>query len=90
MLHAVFVFDLGGITHFTGENQFPVAWSADEEAMLTGPCWQPTDWDIYWTRQPCLFVMKKLEGDTLAGLLRSGMSVEPVIDTKPTVLAERG
>jgi hypothetical protein len=65
--HAIFVFDLGGISHFTGENQFPVTWSADEEAMLIGPCWQPTDWDIYWTRQPCLFVMKKLDGEKLFG-----------------------
>jgi hypothetical protein len=65
--HAIFVFDLGGISHFTGENQFPVTWSADEERMLVGPCWQPTDWDIYWTRQPCLFVMKKLDGEKLFG-----------------------
>jgi hypothetical protein len=35
--------------------------------MLIGPCWQPTDWDIYWTRQPCLFVMKKLDGEKLFG-----------------------
>src|SRR2546427_6421642 len=28
-LHQIVVFDLGGITHFSGENQFPVAWSAD-------------------------------------------------------------
>jgi hypothetical protein len=67
VLHAIFVFDLGGITHFTGENQFPVTWSADESAMLTGSCYKPTDWDIYWTRQPCLFVMKKLEGEHLFG-----------------------
>src|SRR5262249_39384213 len=26
-LHAILVFDLGGITRFTGENQFPVVWS---------------------------------------------------------------
>ena len=65
--HAIFVYDLGGISHFTGENQFPVTWSADENAMLIGPCWQPTDWDIYWTRQPCLFVMKKLDGEKLFG-----------------------
>ena len=26
-LHSLLVFDLGGITHFSGENQFPVAWS---------------------------------------------------------------
>jgi hypothetical protein len=67
LLHAIFVFDLGGITHFTGENQFPVAWSTDETAMLTGRCYQPTDWDIYWTRQPCLFVMQRLEADKIFG-----------------------
>jgi hypothetical protein len=67
VLHSIFVFDLGGITHFTGENQFPVTWSAEENALLTGPCWQPTDWDIYWTRQPCLFVMKKLESEKVFG-----------------------
>lgn len=66
-LHAIFVFDLAGISHFTGQNQFPVTWSPEEDAMLTGPCYQPTDWDIYWTRQPCLFVMKKLEGEKLFG-----------------------
>lgn len=66
-LHAIFVFDLAGISHFTGQNQFPVTWSADEEAMLIGPCYQPTDWDIYWTRQPCLFVMNKLDGENLFG-----------------------
>ncbi len=66
-LHAIFVFDLAGITHFTGENQFPVTWSPDEDAMLTGPCYQPTDWDNYWTRQPCLFVMKKLDEEKIFG-----------------------
>ncbi len=67
VVHSIFVFDLGGITHFTGENQFPVKWSADESAMLTGSCYHPTDWDIYWTRQPCLFVMKKLEAEKIFG-----------------------
>jgi len=66
-LHAIFVFDLAGISHFTGQNQFPVTWSADENAMLIGPCYRAGDWDDYWTRQPCLFVMKKLEGEKLFG-----------------------
>ncbi len=66
-LHAIFVFDLAGISHFTGENQFPVTWSADENAMLVGPCYRAGDWDDYWTRQPCLFVMKKLDGEKLFG-----------------------
>src|SRR6185312_5330976 len=47
-MHSIFVFDLAGITHFTGENQFPVTWTADENAMLVGPCYKPTDWDNYW------------------------------------------
>ncbi len=66
-LHAIFVFDLAGITHFTKINQFPVAWTADEDAMLTGRCYQPTDFDNYWTRDPCGFVMKKLEAEKLFG-----------------------
>jgi hypothetical protein len=65
--HAIFVFDLAGISHFTGENQFPVTWSADEQAMLVGPCYRAGDWDDYWTRQPCLFVMKKLDSEKLFG-----------------------
>jgi hypothetical protein len=67
VLHAIFVFDLGGITHFTKTNQFPVTWSPDENALLTSDCYRPTDWDIYWTRQPCLFVMKKLEAEKVFG-----------------------
>jgi hypothetical protein len=66
-LHAIFVFDLAGITNFTKQNQFPVSWSADESAMLTHRCYQPTDFDNYWTRPPCLFVMKKLEAEKVFG-----------------------
>jgi len=66
-VQSIFVFDLAGISHFAGANQFPVTWSADENAMLIGPCYKPTDWDNYWTRQPCLFVMKKLEGEKIFG-----------------------
>ena len=67
VLHAIFVFDLGGISHFAQSNQFPVTWSADQNAMVIGSCYQPTDWDIYWTRDPCKFVMAKLEGEKLFG-----------------------
>ena len=61
------VFDLGGITHFTGINQFPVSWSESQNAMLTSSCYNTERWDAYWTIEPCLFVMKRLEGqDTLS------------------------
>jgi hypothetical protein len=60
-LHSLLVFDLGGITHFAKENQFPVSWSAQETALLTSRCYEPTHWDSYWTLDPCKFVMGRLE-----------------------------
>src|SRR5262245_27692295 len=60
-LHSVFVFDLGGITHFSGENQFPVTWSTDETELLLSRCYTPDRWDSYWTLEPCRFVMARLE-----------------------------
>ena len=61
-LHSLLVFDLGGITYFTQENQFPVSWNAGETALLlTAQCYQPQHWDSYWTIDPCRFVMARLE-----------------------------
>jgi hypothetical protein len=60
-LHSILVFDLGGITHFSGENQFPVTWSADQTALLTSRCYDPVRWDSYWHVPPCPFVMQRLE-----------------------------
>jgi hypothetical protein len=60
-LQAIMVFDLGGISHFAKENQFPVTWSESESAQLLNTCYQPTQWDIYWRLEPCEFVMGKLE-----------------------------
>ena len=60
-LHSVFVFDLGGITHFSGENQFPVTFTPEQTAMLTSKCYNPERWDYYWHIKPCDFVMQRLE-----------------------------
>jgi hypothetical protein len=60
-LHSLLVFDLGGITHFSGENQFPVSFSPQETALLTSQCYDPKLWDSYWTLDPCKFVMARLE-----------------------------
>jgi hypothetical protein len=62
-LHSVFVFDLGGISHFAKENAYPVTFTPEQTALLINGCYQPTLWDIYWNREPCRFVMAKLEGD---------------------------
>lgn len=63
-LHSIMVFDLGGITHFTKENQFPVEWTPAELALLTTRCYDATAWDAYWTVEPCAFVMRRLEPET--------------------------
>lgn len=60
-LHSVFVFDLGGISHFAKQNQFPATWTPAQNALVIDGCYKPTLWDIYWNRDPCNFVMDKLE-----------------------------
>jgi hypothetical protein len=62
-LQSIMIFDLGGVSHFTGQNQFPVTWSEPESALLLNSCYQPTQWDIYWRLPPCDFVMRKVEGE---------------------------
>lgn len=61
-IHSLFVFDLGGITHFTGTNQFPVTWSPVEEQRLVGDCYDRL-WDVYWHGRRCEFVMGRLENE---------------------------
>jgi hypothetical protein len=66
-LQSIMIYDLGGISHFAGQNQFPGAWTASEAAMLTASCYEPTDWGIYWNYGACDFVMKRLEREKLFG-----------------------
>jgi hypothetical protein len=66
-LHSIMVFDLGGISHFAKDNSFPGAWTADQGRLITETCYQPVAWDIYWTQEPCSFVMAKLEGEKIFG-----------------------
>lgn len=62
-LQSIMVFDLGGVSHFARENQYPVEWSEAENAELLDSCYQPTEWDIYWRLEPCSFVMHKIENE---------------------------
>lgn len=84
-LHSLVVFDLGGITHFTRENQFPVSWSADENALLITQCYEPARWDTYWTWEPCNFVMSRLQNndDLIFGTSRLGQSWRRAVATHP-------
>ena len=60
-LQSIMIFDLGGISHFAKENQYPVEWSELENTELLNGCYRPTEWDIYWRLEPCQFVMQKIE-----------------------------
>lgn len=66
-LHSILVYDLGGITHFTKQNQFPVSWNARETTLLTERCYEPVEWNVYWTSKPCQFVMERLEVEKIFG-----------------------
>jgi hypothetical protein len=66
-LHSIIVFDLGGISNFAKENVFPGTWTTKESKLITDGCYKPIAWDIYWTQEPCLFVMERLEGEALFG-----------------------
>jgi hypothetical protein len=66
-LHSIMVFDLGGISHFAKDNMFPGTWNANETRLITEGCYKPLAWDIYWTQEPCMFVMERLEHDNLFG-----------------------
>ncbi|MCC6778208.1 MAG: hypothetical protein IT537_16480 [Hyphomicrobiales bacterium] len=60
-LHSILVFDLGGITYFSGDNQFPVDWDGEQTELLRTKCYDPVRWDSYWHVPPCPFVMQRLE-----------------------------
>jgi hypothetical protein len=84
-LHSLLVFDLGGITHFTHENQFPVSWSANENALLITQCYEPAHWDTYWTWEPCNFVMSRLQSrdDLIFGTSRLAQSWSRAVAAHP-------
>src|SRR5436190_3582353 len=45
-LQTIMIFDLGGISHFSKENQFPVDWSESENAMLLNSCYKRSQGDF--------------------------------------------
>jgi hypothetical protein len=59
-LHSVFVFDLAGISHYSGKSAFPVTYTPEQTAMIETSCYNPAYWDAVWLWEPCSFVMKGL------------------------------
>ena len=64
-LHSMFVFDLGGISHFTEQNQFPVTFTPEQKRF--GPTATTRLLEHLLERRPCKFVMAKLEGEKIFG-----------------------
>jgi hypothetical protein len=64
---SVMVFDLGGMSHYAGDNRLPGSWTAAQDEAIRRTCYRPTEWDIYWWREPCRFVMEELERNGLFG-----------------------
>lgn len=89
-LHSILVFDLGGVTRFSGENQFPVAWNGDQKKLLRGACYDPEHWDTYWHLPPCAFVMQRLErpDDVIFGTSRLTAAWWRAVATHPLAYLE--
>jgi len=73
-INSILVFDLGGISHFSGKNYFPVAWSDEENAKILSTCYNAAEWNSYNPRGECSFVFQRMVDSGLwdsSGLWRS-------------------
>lgn len=56
---SLIVFDLGGISNFSGKDYFEENWSGDEGKKMLSTCYDAAAWDVYaWG--PCSFVLNKV------------------------------
>ncbi|MGP9420142.1 hypothetical protein ACT3RT_14260 [Ewingella sp. AOP9-I1-14] len=54
------VFDIGGISHFSGKDYFGESWGNNESEKVITSCYEPKAWDTYaWGS--CSFVLNKLQ-----------------------------
>src|SRR5262249_1996002 len=74
---------LGGITHYSGDNVFPVSWTDQQQLMLTTDCHRGDMWDWYWYMPPCDFVMTRLEAENLFHSPAIGESWRAAISKHP-------
>ncbi|EFH2872183.1 hypothetical protein GKQ19_11915 [Escherichia coli] len=57
---SLIVFDLGGISHFSGKDYFEETWDSDEGHKMLSTCYDAAAWDVYvWGS--CSFVLKKIQ-----------------------------
>lgn len=58
------VYDLAGISNFTGAIEVPGNYTSEEKQRIVGGCYSPVHWDVYaWGS--CRFVVEKMQRDGL-------------------------
>jgi len=64
---SILVFDLAGITHFTGQNAFPIDdWTPDQVNTVATKCYNPAYWDAIWW-SGCRFAMERIDRNVPPG-----------------------
>lgn len=57
---SLIVFDIGGVSHFSGKDYFREKWEGDQNNKIISSCYEPKAWDNYaWG--DCSFVLKNLQ-----------------------------
>ncbi len=57
---SLIVFDIGGISHFSGKDYFKENWDTEEGKKVISTCYEAAAWDSYaWGN--CRFVLRKLQ-----------------------------
>ncbi|PQA71714.1 hypothetical protein C3731_20725 [Brucella oryzae] len=79
------IFDLGGISYFTGRNHFPGPWTAKERTEIEDDCYNPLSWDNYaWGE--CGFVNQKARKQNLTTAWVQAIYENPVAYIKHRIM----
>jgi len=82
-INSILLFDIAGISHFSGKNYFPSTWSDEENAKILSACYHPAEWDSYNPRGECSFVYRRMDDSGLwdsSGLWRPWLAA---VGTEP-------
>lgn len=79
---SLIIFDIGGVSHFSGKDYFKEGWDDEEKNKLVSTCYDSGAWDVYaWG--DCSFVLKKIQNSgtwsdgSLMGKWVNGIFHEP-------------
>jgi len=71
------VYDLAGISHFSGDVKLPGEYSPEDQEKIVGSCYTPVHWDVYaWG--DCKFVVDKLNRKSLGKVWVNSIVGHPI------------